>query len=154
MAVDLVDDGDGRQTSFQRFAQDETRLRQAAFGGIDQQHHAIHHLQHAFDLAAKVGVAGRVQDVDFHASIMYRGVLGHDGDAALALEIHRIHHAVADLFVLAEGPGLAQHRVNQRGFAVIDVGNNRNISNVFSLFSHDNQATERDFKFSRLWANF
>src|SRR5690349_24200646 len=42
--------------------------------------------QHAFDFAAEVCVAGRVDDVDLHVAITHRGVLGHDGDAAFAFE--------------------------------------------------------------------
>jgi hypothetical protein len=41
---------------------------------------------------------------------------------------------------------LAQHRVNQGGFAMIYVGDNRYISDVVSLFSHKDPATERNFK--------
>src|SRR5205807_1408298 len=33
-AVDLIDDDDGPQTGFKRFAQDKARLRQRTFGGV------------------------------------------------------------------------------------------------------------------------
>ena len=54
-----------------------------------------------------------------------RGVLGHDRDAAFALERVGIHHAIDHLFVGAEHAGLAQHRIDQSGFPVIDVGDDR-----------------------------
>ena len=57
LAIDLVDDDDRAQIEFERLAQHEARLRHHAFGGVDQQQHALHHLQHALDLAAEVGVA-------------------------------------------------------------------------------------------------
>ena len=37
------------------------------FGGIDQQHHAIDHRQDALHLAAEIGMAGRVDDIDARA---------------------------------------------------------------------------------------
>jgi hypothetical protein len=88
----LIDD-DRAQIEFERFAQDETRLRHDAFGGVDQQQHALDHLQHALDLAAEVGVAGRIDDVELVGAVLDRGVLGQDRDAALALERVRIHDA-------------------------------------------------------------
>jgi hypothetical protein len=38
------------------------------------------------------------------------GVLGQDGDAALAFEVVGIHHALGHLLVLAEGVRLAQQK--------------------------------------------
>ena len=54
----------GSQAELQRLAEHELGLRHGAFGGVDQQHHAVDHRQDALDLAAEVGVAGRVDDVD------------------------------------------------------------------------------------------
>ena len=48
----------------ERLLEHEAGLRHGAFGGIDQQQHAVHHVHHALDLAAEIGVAGRVDDVD------------------------------------------------------------------------------------------
>ena len=92
-AIDLVDHQDWRQLGFQGLAQDVTRLRQRAFARIHEQHDAVYHLQRAFDLAAKVTVARRVYNVDFNVVIEDGGVLGEDGNAALALELVGIHHA-------------------------------------------------------------
>ena len=99
--VDLVDVEDHRQPRLERLAQDEARLRQRALGGVDEQQDGVDHRQAALDLAAEVGVAGRVDDVDLHALAVDRGVLGEDRDAALALEIHRVHDAGLDLLVRA-----------------------------------------------------
>jgi hypothetical protein len=66
---------------------------------------------------------------------------------------HRVHHALANLFVIAERSRLAQHGVNQGGLAMIYVGNNRNISDVFSFFSHNDPAIEDNFKLFRFGAN-
>ena len=64
--VDLVDARGSPAAGLERLAQHEARLRQRALGGVDEQHHAVDHRQPALDLAAEVGVAGRVDDVDLH----------------------------------------------------------------------------------------
>jgi hypothetical protein len=63
-AIDLVDDHDGLQSLLEGLHGDETRLRHGAFDRIDQEEHAVDHAEHALDLAAEVGVAGGVHDVD------------------------------------------------------------------------------------------
>jgi hypothetical protein len=59
-----------------------------------------------------------------------RSVLRHDGDAAFALEVHRVHDAVAHFLIGAKGVGLSQHRINKGCFAVVNVRHNRQIANV------------------------
>ena len=59
-----------------------------------------------------------------------RRLLGEDRDPLLALEIARIHDPVDDGLVRAEGAGLAQHRVDQRGLAVVHVGDDRDVAQV------------------------
>jgi hypothetical protein len=100
----------------------EARLRHRPFDRIDEQQHAIDHRQHALHLAAEVGVAGRVDDVDVHALVIHRGVLREDGDAALALDVVGVHHALDEMLVSGEGTRLAKELVDQRGLAVVDVG--------------------------------
>ena len=67
-AVDLVDHEDDRQARLERLAQHEARLRQRALAGVDEEEHAVDHGEAALDLAAEVGVAGRVDDVELHAA--------------------------------------------------------------------------------------
>ena len=75
-AVDLVDDEDHRQPRLERLAQDEARLRQRALGGVDEQHDAVDHRQPALDLAAEVGVAGRVDEVELDLLAVARACSG------------------------------------------------------------------------------
>ena len=63
-AVDLVDDDDRAKLVLERLLEHEARLRHRPFGRVDEQEHAVRHRQHALDLAAEVGVAGRVDQVD------------------------------------------------------------------------------------------
>ena len=76
------------------------------------------------------------------SSIMDGGVLGQDGDAAFAFQVVGIHDALGNGFVGAEGAGLAQHGVHQRGLAVVDVGDDGDIS--------DGRAHGREFLFFRV----
>ena len=127
-AVDFVDDHDGRQLGFEGLGEHVAGLRQRAFGGVDEEHDAVDHFEGALDFAAKIGVAGSVDDVDFAAVVVDGGVLGQDGDAALALELVRVHDALGDLLIGAEGAGLAEHGVDQGGLAVVDVGDDGDIA--------------------------
>ena len=72
---------------FSSALQDEPGLRQRSLGRVHEQQDAVDHLQPALDLAAEIGVAGRVDDVDLNVAQVDRGVLGEDRDAALTLEV-------------------------------------------------------------------
>ena len=111
-----------------RLAQHEAGLGQGALGGVDEQQHAVDHRQGALDLAAEIGMARRVDDVDDQVAIADGRVLGHDGDAALALEVDVVEGALRHPLVLAEHAALVQHGVDQRGLAVIHVGDDRDVA--------------------------
>ena len=123
----LIDQHDG-QALLEGLAQDEARLGQGALGGVDEQDDGVDHGQAALDLAAEVGVAGGVDDVDREAVPLDGGVLGEDGDALFALEVARVHDPVGELLVGGEGARLAQHLVDERGLSVVDVGDDGDIS--------------------------
>ena len=112
------------------FDDHELGLRQRPFGGVDQHQRAVHHVEDALDLAAEIGVAGRVDDVDPGVLPDQRGRLGEDGDAALALEVVGIHGALGDALVVAERAGLLQQPVDQGGFAVVDMGDDGDVAQV------------------------
>ena len=138
-AVDLVDDDDRLEAERERLAGDELGLRHRPFGGVDQQDDAVDHRQDALDLGAEIGVAGRVDDVDVGGLAVWRrpfdrGAFGEDGDPALFLEVVRIHRPLFDALVVAEGAGLAEQLVDERGLAVIDVGDDRHVAQVHVIF--------------------
>ena len=93
-------------------------------------------LQDALDLAAEVGVAGRVDEVDLDVAEREGDVLGQDGDAALALQVVGVEDALLRRSSLvAEQAGLPQHLIDQRRLAVVDVGDDGHIADVVSLHS-------------------
>ena len=100
--IDLVDDHDRLQAALQGLGEHEAGLRHGPFGGIDQHQRPVGHPQHALHLAAEVGVAGRVDDVDLHAAVGDGDVLGEDRDAPLALEVVGVEDLLADQLRVAD----------------------------------------------------
>ena len=130
-AVDLVDDDDDRVAELKALSKYEARLRERTFGCVDEEESAVGHEQRTLDLSAEVGVARGVDDVDLRPLPANARVLRQDRDAALALQIVRVHHAVGDDFVVAEGPRLAEHVIDQRGLPVVDVRHDGDIAKRF-----------------------
>jgi hypothetical protein len=134
--VGLVDHQHHRQPRLQCLAQHEPGLRQRSLGGIDQQHHAVHHHQRPLHLAAEVRVPGGVDDVDdqLPRSIsrlpMHGGVLGQDGDALLPLQVPGVHHPIGVRRTFPEGTRLPEHRVHQRRLSMIDVGDDGDVAEI------------------------
>src|SRR5437762_1239934 len=91
---------------------------------------AVNHVEDMLDLAAEIGMTRRVDDVDAGALADDRRHLCQDGDAALALELIRIHRPLGDPLVFAERAGLLQQPVDQRGLAVIDVRDDGDIAKL------------------------
>ena len=133
VAIDLVDDDDRPQAMLEGLLRDEAGLRHGTVHRIDQQQHAVDHGEHALDLAAEIGVARRVDDVDAIVAPGDRGVLGENGDAALALQLVRVHDPLLHVLARIERAGLAQQLIDERGLAVIDV---RDDGDVAKFLSH------------------
>src|SRR3990170_4300113 len=129
-AVDLVDDHDRAVAAAQRLPEHELRLRHGAVDRVDQEQDAVDHVHDPLHLAAEVGVARRVDDVDLHVAVDDSGVLGEDRDPPLTLERVRVHHALRELLVLAEDATLPEHRVDERRLPVVDVGDDRDVADV------------------------
>ena len=111
-------------------AEHETRLGLRAVIGVDDEQHAVDHAQGALDLAAEVGVSGSVDDVDDLVAPVDGGVLRLDRDALLLFEVHRIHRALFDALVGAVNTALFEKLVDERGFAVVNVGDNGDIADA------------------------
>ncbi len=128
--VDLVDDDDRLQADLERLGDHEFGLRQRSLGGIDQHQRAVNHVEDALDLAAEIGMAGGVDDVDAGVLPLHRGCLRQNGDTALALQIVGVHGALRHLLVFPEGAGLLQQPVDEGGLAMVDVGDDGDVTDV------------------------
>ena len=117
----------------QSLFQHKAGLGHAALKGVHQQQHAVHHLQNPLYLAAKIGVAGGVHNIDLDAVVHHGGIFGEDGDAPLPLQVAGIHHALGHSLILAEHAALPQQLVHQGGLAVVHVGDDGHVAQIFSL---------------------
>ena len=115
-------------------AQHEPGLGHGALKRIDQQQGAVGHAQHALYLAAEVGMARGVEDVDLHTLVLDGDILGQDGDAALALLVVGVQHALLHLLVGTEGIRCTQQFIDHRGLAVVNVSDYRDVPQV--LYTH------------------
>jgi hypothetical protein len=105
-AVDLVHHDDGFQPQGERLARDEASLRHRPLDRVHEQQHAVHHGKDPLHLAAEVGMARRVDDIDVRAVIAHRAVLRQDRDAALAFQVVGVHDPLLDMLVRGEGARL------------------------------------------------
>ena len=133
--VDLVDDDHRLEAVLERVLEHEAGLRHRALEGVDDEQAAVGHLQDALDLAAEVGVARRVDDVDLGVVVADGDVLREDGDAALALLVVGVENTLRDLLVVSEDVRGLQEPVHERGLAVVDVGDDGDVADV--VLTHD-----------------
>ena len=130
--VDLVEDGQDLEIVVERLIDVGERLRLDALGGVDHQDRALAGGERARHLVGEVDVAGRVHQVELIGlAVLGLVVEAHglrlDGDAALALDVHRVedlllHLAVGDVAAQLDQP------VGQGRLAVVDVGDDREIA--------------------------
>ena len=81
--------------------------------------------------STEVGVAGGVDDVDAVVVPLDGGVLGQNGDAALFFLVVAVHHALVVELVTLQGAGLTQQGVDEGGFAMVDVGDDGDVAQIF-----------------------
>jgi hypothetical protein len=127
-AINLIQDHDGFQATAQRLGEHELGLRHRAFQGVHQQKAAVHHAENTLNLATEIGVARSVDNVDPICTPHNRGTFGQDGDPTLALLGVGVHGALRARLVLAIGPTLGQHLVHEGGLAMVNVRDDRDIT--------------------------
>jgi hypothetical protein len=132
--VDLVDHQDDRQVRLERLAQHEAGLGQRALGLASTSSSTPSTIVRPARPRRRSRRGRGVDDVDLDVAVgpgeSDRGVLGQDRDALLALEVHRVHDPLGDVLVGAERAGLPEHLVDERGLAVVDVGDDRDVAQV------------------------
>ena len=110
------------------------RLGLDALRGVDDEDGAFAGLQAAADLVGEVDVAGRVDQVE-RVALAVLGVVFEpdgarlDGDALLALEVHRVEHLARHL-ARVDRVGQLEQPVGQRRLAVIDMGDDREVAHA------------------------
>ena len=86
-----------------------------------------------FNLAAEIRVPRCIHDVDLHPAPAHGRILGQDRDAPLPLQGIGVHDPFFHLLVGPEGSGLPEHLIHQGGLAVIDVGDDGQVTNQAGL---------------------
>ena len=76
-------------------------------------------------------------DVDLGVFIKYSCILGQNRDSTLSLNIVGVHDALFYFLVCTEHTALTQQLVYQGSFTVVYMGNDRNVSDIFSLHLHN-----------------
>ena len=74
--VNLIDTNNHGMMQFHCLPQHKLRLRHRPLEGIYDQNDTIDHLEYTFHLTAKIGVPGRIDDVDFHILIIDCRIFG------------------------------------------------------------------------------
>ena len=106
-------------------------MRHGAFLCVNQQHHTIDHAQCTFYFTTEVRVAGGVDNIDVGAFPSHSAVLGQNRNAAFFFNGVVVHHGVNDFFVLSKRAGLTQQLIDHGGLAVVNVGDDRDVANLF-----------------------
>ncbi len=110
------------------------RLRLDALRGVDHQQRSFARSERARNFVGEIDVARSVDQMQAIRTAIARLVrkrrrLCLDGDAALTLQIHRVEHLLTHLALRQTATALYE-AVGQRGFPVVDVGDDRKVAYV------------------------
>ena len=138
--VNFIDDREHIQIMIQRQIHVRQRLRLDSLGRIHHQHRSITGGKRPAHLIIKIHVAWRIDQVeDVLLPILcpvygsYR--LGLDGDSSLPLQIHVVQHLFLHLSA-GEQARFLNDPVRQRGFAVVNMGDDTKISDFALIYGH------------------
>ena len=141
--IDFVDHGNDFETVIEREINVGERLRFDPLARIDHQQRALARGQAARHFVREIDVPGSIDQVEHVAfAVLGRVVEPHrarlDRDSALALEVHRIEELILRL-AHRERAGALEDPIGERGLAVIDMRDDRKITNRggFGHFNSD-----------------
>ena len=131
--VHFVEDGDDLQVMLQGQVQVADGLRLDALGGVHDEQRPFARGDGAAHLVAEVHVAGGVDQVQQVLlpveGIVHLDGLALDGDAAFTLQVHVVQGLILHIAV-GDGAGHLQQPVRQGALAMIDMGDDAEITDV------------------------
>ena len=129
-AVHLVREGDARDAPAVRLAPHRLALRLDPVHRVEHRHRAVEDAQAPLDLDGEVHVAGGVDEVQLVAAPVEARDRRGDGDAALALEVHPVHHrgALVDLAHLVGAARREEEALGERRLPGVDVGHDAEVA--------------------------
>ena len=130
--VNLIDDDDRFQVMLKSFTENILRLGHRAFMGVNKEQDTVHHVQDTFYFPAKIGMPGRIYDIDLHTIMHDRRILRQDCNSPFPFQRVGIHDAFRHLLIFPENMALLQHGIHKSGFTMIDMGDDRNVADIFS----------------------
>jgi len=135
-AVHLVDERDPGDRVLVGLAPDRLGLRLDAGDRVEQRDRAVEDAQRALHLHGEVDVARRIDDVDPVVAPLARRRRRGDGDAALLLLLHPVHHrgAVMHLTDLVADPGVEQDALGGRRFARVDMRHDPDVADLGEVY--------------------
>ena len=138
--VDLIDERDDLKVGIHRHHGVRDRLRFDALRGIDHEHRTFACCKRAGNFIGEVDMTRGIDQIKMIELTVFGTIidtyrLALDRDAAFALDVHRIeqllfHIARRDRF------GKFENTVRERRFAMIDVGDDREIADILRVDGH------------------
>ena len=135
-SVRLVYDKYQLVPQFERLLHNEPRLRHGSLRRIDQHQNAVYHFKHTLHFSSEVRVPRRVHNIDFSVLVINRRVFCKYGYTAFAFKVVGVHHPVGYALIFSEYTALFEHFVDQRRLAVVYVGYDCYVSQIFSDFQN------------------
>ena len=135
--VHLVEYGQDFQPLLYRRIAIGDRLRLDTLTGVHHQQGALAGGEGARHLVGKIHVARRIDKVQLvylpvTGGVVQRDALGLDGNAPLPLYVHGIEHLLVH-FAGAQATTVLDKPVGQRGFSMVDMGDNGKIADVAKI---------------------
>ena len=130
--VDLVEGGEDLLVVLEGLVHVGQRLRLDALRRINEEHHSLAGGQAAADFVAEVDVPRRVDQMDGVTLPGHPDVLSLDGDAPLALDVHRVEVLLPHV-ASVYGAGQLEDPIGQSGLPMIDVGHDAEVSNAVEV---------------------
>ncbi len=130
--IDLVDDGNYFEAVVERHIDVREGLRLDALARIDNQQRALARGEAARNFVCEIDMPGSINKIQNVGLAVFGGVVKAyrarlDGDAALAFQVHRIEELLLE-FALRERAGALQQPIGKRRLAMIDMRDDRKIS--------------------------
>ena len=131
--VDFVNDRDDMQIMLHRQIHVGDRLRLNPLRGVDHKQCTVARGKRTADLVSKVHMPRSVDQIEFVFNVVGGGVqhpnrMRLDGDPALLLQIHGVQQLIVGQIAFLNGSGCFKESVGKRGFPMVDMGNDRKIS--------------------------
>ena len=135
-------------TEFQSFLKYKSCLRHRAFGCINKENYTIHHFKHTFNFSAEIRMAGSINYIYFNIFVMNGCIFSKNSYSSFSFNVVAIHNSFINSLVITKCSALFQHFVNESSFSMVNVSNNRYVSQIFSYHLNSSSLLTYSLSFS------